>query len=581
MSSEIINIQYEEPTLVDIVTLLALLTLLQLARWSTQKLFNAGLLGQITIGIIFGPLAHWLVTQSQQTILVLGYVALVLIVFQAGLDLDPNHFLKTFPQASATALVGILTPIALSFAFFNFAFPLLPTKQQFAVAVALSSTSLGTTFNLIQSRHKTSPSTSFNSDSIPPNPQHAIITSSLTTTLTTAALIDDIVALVLLSVLLSLGDKSSQSSSTGMGWIIGRPILASFLIATLSPLVAIAIRTSLKSAKSSTRANRSHDSHRDHAKDSKKDGKKWLSKLSWDRLQRETKLDLAICFAAGVLSAFLAIAYYSGTTMLLGAFVAGAFLFLLDPPSPQRETPSYTITREDMHENIFRQAFEAKVGVIQHYILTPFFFCSIGFTIPFLELWTKEVVWKGIVYVAFMTVAKIVAGFTCLTPALKSILASWWRKVRDSRRKTINKPPNAKEEEQEIDLQEAGQATSRRDQVEGEAPPASDLEREEHHRSSPSPSSRPPSPDQVPTPTTPSPSPPPPPPPLHLLLQQSLFLGLSLVPRGEIGLLVLQLANSRDLGLLTDQSAYLVGVWAVIGCTVLGSLLVGAWVGRM
>jgi hypothetical protein len=50
------------------------------------------------------------------------------------------------------------------------------------------------------------------------------------------------------------------------------------------------------------------------------------------------------------------------------------------------------------------------LGAPQRYILQPLFFASIGFAIPFLELWTGEVIWKGVVYTLLMAVGKLIVG---------------------------------------------------------------------------------------------------------------------------------------------------------------------------
>lgn len=47
-------------------------------------------------------------------------------------------------------------------------------------------------------------------------------------------------------------------------------------------------------------------------------------------------------------------------------------------------------------------------------ILTPLFFASIGFSIPFLALWTGARIWRGIVYAVLMALGKILAGVPLL-----------------------------------------------------------------------------------------------------------------------------------------------------------------------
>lgn len=59
------------------------LYLLSVFEWAFQHVVSAGLLGQILLGIIYGsPLAGWLDVAWQETFVVLGYVGLLLIVFE-------------------------------------------------------------------------------------------------------------------------------------------------------------------------------------------------------------------------------------------------------------------------------------------------------------------------------------------------------------------------------------------------------------------------------------------------------------------------------------------------------------------
>lgn len=43
-------------------------------------------------------------------------------------------------------------------------------------------------------------------------------------------------------------------------------------------------------------------------------------------------------------------------------------------------------------------------------LLTPLFFASIGFSLPFLSLWTAPLVWRGLVYACLMALGQVLAG---------------------------------------------------------------------------------------------------------------------------------------------------------------------------
>lgn len=111
-----------------------------------------------------------------------------------------------------------------------------------------------------------------------------------------------------------------------------------------------------------------------------------------------------------VLSAFISIAAYAGTSVLFGAFLAGTFLTYI--PSKHREGPFTVMSRQEGEENAhksptFIHTFERYLLDVQKYLMEPLFFASIGFAIPFVQLWTGMRIWKGIVYTLLMAVAKV------------------------------------------------------------------------------------------------------------------------------------------------------------------------------
>lgn len=54
-----------------------------MAEWIAAKLFKAGLIGQIVVGLIYGvPIGNILSYDWQTTFVDLGYIGLILIVFE-------------------------------------------------------------------------------------------------------------------------------------------------------------------------------------------------------------------------------------------------------------------------------------------------------------------------------------------------------------------------------------------------------------------------------------------------------------------------------------------------------------------
>lgn len=199
------------------------------------------------------------------------------------------------------------------------------------------------------------------------------------TVLVSAAVIDDVTGLVKSSVIRGLGSLSS-GGDVNLGWLIGRPIVASAAMAILTPLltkymVALIFR-------------------------------RYIEKpfARFDYLSNIILIVLVLC-------AFLTTAAYAGTSVLFGAFLAGAFLTYI--PLKQPEGPFQVLGWEHGEQNVdksptFAHIFEKYLFDIQKYLLAPPFFASTGVAIPFLSLWTGAAIWRGIVCTILMLIAKAV-----------------------------------------------------------------------------------------------------------------------------------------------------------------------------
>ncbi|KAH6857093.1 Sodium/hydrogen exchanger family-domain-containing protein [Chaetomium sp. MPI-CAGE-AT-0009] len=384
---------YHEPDIISILTLISFFLFLAIAEWLADKIVRASLIGHIIVGLIYGvPIANILGLDWQATFLALGYIGLILIIFEGGLTIRLDLLRQNLLLSVVAALLGVLTPIALSFALLYAGFHHSPLET-FIVGTALCSTSLGTTFVVLASASKNKPTTPKPGL---PDSAHAPATTTpavdfsqtrIGTVLVSAAVLDDVCGLVLVSVIHNLRGIASGDGGTGLGWIIGRPVLASALMALLTPAVARFVAGPLYRRFVAPRLLRFEGG----AGGGGGGGGGGVGHV------------FNILLMAVVLCGFLAIAAYAGASMLFGAFLAGAFVSgLLGSKGMDMG--------EEQGFPAFADSFEHYLGAPQKYVFQPLFFASIGFAIPFIDLWTGEVIWKGFVYTLLMVFAKLIVG---------------------------------------------------------------------------------------------------------------------------------------------------------------------------
>lgn len=239
---------YYEPSLEILLPLAAFPLLLHIVAWPLNKLISCGLLGQIVVGMIFGaPLTQWLGDETYATVLQLGYIGLILLVYEGkrtprlqmfsvccfekihganvgGLETNLYLLKQAFVPSIVVALTGILLPISLSFLLIKI---VQPTKinliTAFTAGASLSSTSLGTTFAILQ--------------------QAQLASTRLGTVLVTAAMLDDIVGLVMVKVITSIRGNVSVNTIT-------RPIYVSIIAVAVVWFGAVAVKAGWQKAES-------------------------------------------------------------------------------------------------------------------------------------------------------------------------------------------------------------------------------------------------------------------------------------------------------------------------------------------
>ncbi|KAH8813274.1 Cation/H+ exchanger [Xylogone sp. PMI_703] len=473
---------YKEPGIVTILLLSSFLLLLNAVRYILDRLLYCGIIGEIMIGIIWGvPVGGyaWLSEGTQEMIQSLGYLGLIAMVFEGGLNTDFALLRKAAFLAISIATVGLLLPIALSFVLIVFPFPtgsriLFPTPlAAFSSGASLCSTSLGTTYAIL------------GASNLRDTPVGVLLIG--------AAMLDDVVGLVMVNIVTMLG------SGRFAVWPISRPIVASFgmMVVTLliTPIILKPIWRSITNYL--------------HPDDSERSLNSFRVRISSLVL---TIPHLSFLLLLSALIGFVTIAAFIDASELLAAFLAGIVINLLPHEPSSDGTSSNTV-------------YEIYLRPIVQTILAPFFFASIGFSIPITDMFRGQIVWKGIVYTAIMLLGK---GGVSAVIYFEYFRRRW--NAKKAKRRTA----------------------STRQQV------------------------------QQDTGNEPRPKPP------HAA---AILIGLAMIARGEIGFLIASLSqSSHTLSLqsregpalkFNGEDVFLVIVWAITLCTIIGPLGVGIMIKQL
>lgn len=106
------SLPYHEPPIVSILIQSSFLLLLNVVNAVLDRLVYCGLLGQVLIGIAWGtPGAQWLSTHVEEVIVQLGYLGLILLVYEGStVSISPILPLLTFTQGVFPLLFSLSRP---------------------------------------------------------------------------------------------------------------------------------------------------------------------------------------------------------------------------------------------------------------------------------------------------------------------------------------------------------------------------------------------------------------------------------------------------------------------------------------
>ncbi|KAH6622182.1 Sodium/hydrogen exchanger family-domain-containing protein [Boeremia exigua] len=541
------SLPYHEPGIETLLILVSFLLLLNVVNAALDRLLYCGLLGQVLIGIAWGtPGAKWLPTEVEEVIVQLGYLGLILLVYEGGLHTSFQSLKANLLLSSGVAITGICVPIGLSYTLQGLldATPL----QAFAAGAALCSTSLGTTFTVLGSS--------------------GLSSSRLGVVLTSAAMMDDVVGLVMVQVISNLGAANFNAVT------VLRPVLVSIAFAVVVPIACLFI------VKPCTLwLNRHRESHP-------------AAPLN----QLLCKKHIAFTIHTVLLVALITGATYAGTSNLFAAYIAGASISWWDSEVPHTDTsPGAQETTEavaipsnepsgategssknkdadasgvldgSVHPTRITNTVNGMdnssgVAIYEHYylqvvskMLQPLFFASIGFSIPITRMFRGAIVWRGIVYTILMAFAKVVCGL-------------WLVRLTIAPTNTVRRVVHGLKLPAVPHLWgrskvQATHTTAERATTEAEAVPSATASIHER-RSSPNP-------------------------PKPLSIHPPLILALAMCARGEIGFLISGVAESTGVfspsGVTSSEPSdiFLVVTWAIVLCTSVGPLGVGLSVRRV
>ncbi|KAH6988108.1 Sodium/hydrogen exchanger family-domain-containing protein [Ilyonectria sp. MPI-CAGE-AT-0026] len=530
------SLSYHEPSITVISILSGFLLLLNLVNFGLDKIAYCGLIGQVALGIAWGtPGAKWLSREVEDAVMQLGYLGLILIVYEGGLATSFKSLKANIGLSSCVAVTGIVLPIGLSFAIKSMlnASPL----QAFTAGAALCSTSLGTTFTILGTS--------------------GLSATRLGVVLTSAAMMDDVVGLIMVQVISNLGGHDFDAVT------VIRPVMVSLAFASVVPVLCKFVVVPL-----TQKLNAFREAHP-------------TGNMSRVFMLRQTAFTIHTAFLLGLVIG----ATFAGTSSLLAAYITGAAISWWDsevPHVPNRPVPSESDTFRGERTESTRStstdpaptAPEEEPGVplameggsgMETYecyydstvqrILKPFFFASIGFSVPITKMFSGPIAWRGIIYTILMTVGKLACGIWLVSFANPLHLIKRFVQRFLYLCKCADSDSSAVSQAKPEPTAERGAVLL-------------------HSLTDPAP--RPVSPEI--RNSTPRPE-------KALSLYPACIIGLGMVARGEIGFLIAALAESKGVfGRPPNgqpSELFLIVTWGISLCTVIGPICVGLLVNRV
>jgi Kef-type K+ transport system membrane component KefB len=255
---------------------------------------------EILIGVVVGPSGFgWL--ELDLPVIVLSLFGLAFLLFLAGLEIDPARLRGRMTTISIAFVASFALAVVCAFALQ----PIEPIRNPLFVAIVLASTSLGLVVPVIRDAGE--------------------VETSFGQTVLAASSIAEFGTILLVSLFFSTSSTGSSESGSKIILLVGFTVLVAF------------IGIAMLEAGRSLRVSRTLEALED------------------------TSAQLGVRIAMALLALFVVLATELGLETILGAFIAGALLRVVDP-----------------HQHLTHVEFRRKVEAIGYGFLVPVFFVSSG-----------------------------------------------------------------------------------------------------------------------------------------------------------------------------------------------------------
>mmetsp|Transcript_10845 Transcript_10845/g.30475 ORF Transcript_10845/g.30475 Transcript_10845/m.30475 type:complete len:845 (+) Transcript_10845:136-2670(+) len=234
-----------------------------MGAFAQRVLKMPSLVGEIFAGIILGPpVAGWV--PNPEAFVMLGEIGLILLVLEAGIDIDVTMLKLIGTRGLIIAIVGSVLPIGIGIAV---AFALgVDTKGAIAAGCCFGPTSLGIAMNILR--------------------QGKIINTPVGQLIVSAAVIDDMIALIILSLLSALAGPVSVVD-------LVMPVVSAVLFLGLGGYIALTWFPRL------------------------------FNRFVLPKVAEEKRAPVELAVMLGLLLGLMPATYYAKASFLMGAFIAG------------------------------------------------------------------------------------------------------------------------------------------------------------------------------------------------------------------------------------------------------------------